>query len=188
MANRYPLARLLLARRFRENEAAREAVRAEQALEDARERLRLALEELKRYREWRPKEEERLFAKIRGQWLSTAGLDDYREEVGALRLGELDREEACRAAEREAEKAKEEAEAAHKRHAEAAKNVMKLEEHRRRWQSAEDKAREAREEVELEEFSRHFLPGDETDGVDAVLLALDGGADNGDDSNSQQGG
>lgn len=173
MSDRYPLAKLLSARCFRKEEAAREATLAAKALEDAREQLRLANDELERYRKWRPEEEERRFAVIRGQWLSMSRLDDYRAATEALRLAELQREEACRTAEREAAKAEEEAAAAWRRHAEAAKAVRKLEEHRGRWRRVEDAAREAREEAELEEFSRHFLPEDEANDDEAVLSILE---------------
>ncbi len=149
---KYPLAQLLTAREIREEAAARETRRALREAEEARERAEAARRESARYREWRPGEEQRLFEKIRDQHMPLSGIDRHREDIQALKNAELALEEAAA----EADKAVSAAEAAAKKarlaQAAAARDRQKIEEHRERWQKAENKRIDAAEEAELEDF------------------------------------
>lgn len=150
----YPLGPLLRTRKFREDAAAREVAKAFGAVRAAKERLEAAREEWRRYREWRPGEEVRLFELLRGKVLPQSSLDRHREDIEALRNGELSREEACALAEAEVKKAEAEAAKAQAAHADAVRDRRKIEEHRERWRAEEAKRVEAAEEAELEDF--HF--------------------------------
>lgn len=160
---KYPLGPLLSSRIFREDAAVREARKAKAALEDAKDAAAAAREELRRYHEWRPGEEARLFERIRRKNIPASGLDQHREEVDALRMAELQREEAVAAADKAVVAAEKAEEKARQRQLAAARDRQKIEEHKNRWQIDEQRRQEAAEEAELEDFTSHSPLEEEED-------------------------
>lgn len=152
MAGKYPLGPLLRARAYREEAAAREAGKARTAVREAEEALEAARQEWRRYREWRPGEEVRLFELLRGRVVAQTALDRHREDIERLRAGELHREELCREAEKSLAAAERALAEAVNRHAQASRDKRKLEEHQVRWRRLEALREEKAEEAELEDF------------------------------------
>ncbi len=164
---KYPLASLLSARQFREDEAAREVAAARRKVEEAKEAAETAETTWHDYQKWRPGEEVRLFEEIRGKEMPLSGLDSHRDDIQALRSRELrleelfhEAEEAVRTAEKAAEEAKE-------RHTETVKDRRKIEEHKKVWLNEEAKRQEAAEEAELEEFTGKSREDNE-DGIEDI--------------------
>lgn len=166
---KYPLQALLTAREFREEAAKREVRKAMYALEEAREKARVAAEELERYRAWRPGEEERLFEEIRGKVMPLTGVDGHREDIQGLRHREFALEEERMQADRAVADAEAAVEMARAAQLEAIRARSKIEEHRDRWRREEQKRLEAIEEAELEEFTGR----EEDDGEDGWLADVD---------------
>ncbi len=163
----YPLANLLTLRKLREDAAEREARRARAAEAEAKNRLEEAKAELARYREWRPGEEKRLFAELRGRVIEQSRLDRHREDIEGLRKQELVREETCLTREKELKEAGEALEKAKRAKAAAVRGREKIAIHRDRWQISEAKRLEAAEEAELEEFKTRAAEEDEAAPDDA---------------------
>lgn len=149
---KYPLGPLLSARMFREDAAERETRQTLAALERAHDDAEAAREELRRYSEWRPGEEKRLFEELRGNMIGLDVLDRHREDIQALRNAELQREDACRLADSAVVEAEGEVEKARRRQSAAARDRRKIEEHRDRWARLEAVREEAAAEAELEDF------------------------------------
>lgn len=141
----YRLEQLLSARRVKEDRAALEAQAAGIAHAEAKKRTEAAKAEFERYREWRPGEEDRLFALVRGLNLSQAELDEHFEKVETLRAGERNLAEAVETAEREEAKAAEAEQTAKRLYIEAVRASEKIEEHRKRW--LQEEREEADDEI-----------------------------------------
>ncbi|MDR1534543.1 MAG: type III secretion protein [Planctomycetota bacterium] len=148
---KYPLGALLSARKFREEAAAREERAAREKAELARKLAQEAQEECRRYREWRPGEEKRLFELVRGRDLPRCELDGHLNDVRELQEIEIRKDEAARQADREAEAARKLAEKAREKRIQAFRNRQKIEEHREIWQKRENRRLEAAGEAEAED-------------------------------------
>lgn len=159
----YPLGPLLSARLFREDAAEQEVRRARERVNAAKSAAAAAREEYARYRAWRPEEEARLFAAIRGRDVTQTELDGHFSDIHALRTEELAREERCVIAEKAVQEAEKEAEKAKSRHLAAIRNRQKIEMHRERWLRGEKIRLEALEESELEDFPYHPAEDDAGD-------------------------
>lgn len=158
----YPLQALLSLRYFRE-EGAKNAVRAaERRLAEAREEAHRRMEELERYRLWRPQEENRRYEAIMGERLSLEDVAGFRAGLGALAEGEQQRVQAVAEAEKAAAQKEAEVLAARAAVAEARKEAAKIEAHRDIWLAEAKKEAERQADLELEEFKAPAGQSDES--------------------------
>lgn len=153
----YPLAALLRVRVFREKAAALEITRCAQKLEEARQACKQREQELIQYREWRIKEETRLFEAIHNETVSMEEVERYKQALLSLRGEEVQHEERILESKEHIRESEEALQDARKHHMEAMKNQRKIEEHKKRWQQEEKLRLERAEEAELEEFSSKSL-------------------------------
>lgn len=150
----YPLTRLLDVRRLRERMAYKNLIKAKNALEVARQKVIEQEKKLKEFKEFRKKEEKRLYDAILNKKIKKIDVDELRSEIASLKQRELDHEKAVQDAKDEKEKAKEVVEEARAFYNGAVINVMKIQEHKDRWMQVWSKEEEVKEERELEEFQR----------------------------------
>jgi type III secretion protein O len=148
----YPLAALLRVRKLRESNALSAVKNAETALEKARQTLAAKKKELENYALWWPEEEERRYGEILFQKLSLHAMDDFKDGLNQLRLGETLRREEVVRAEAGAAQAEKAALAARQNLLEARKSERKIDAHRAIWLG--ERATEAMrlEDLEMEDF------------------------------------
>lgn len=151
MAN-YPLQALLSVRWFRED-AAKNAVRAaERKVLEAREAVEACRAELAEYRVWRAEETERRYDTIMGVDMSLDDIDAFKAGLATLADGELSRETAVAAAEKEAAACELAVNKAREAVADARREAAKIEAHRDIWREEAKKEAERLEDLEMEEF------------------------------------
>jgi len=170
MRSTYPLGPLLSARKFREEEAGRATLAAQRSADEARQAAEAAKEEWRRYREWRPGEEARLFRELLGRQIPLSDLDRHRGDIHALRAAEQDRAEASCLADQAVEEADAKVEEARRRQAAAVRDTRKIEEHRRRWQRQEGLRQENAEAAELEDFPVRSVVADDDGVVEGEII------------------
>jgi type III secretion protein O len=155
----YLLEGLLRLRRTREDRAQRELSQARAALATAARALEQARQVLSDYRQWRPREEARLWTMVIGHDVRRTDLDDHQRRLQTVANGEREREEKCAQAEKTVQEAQKLAEERRQTWVRALRNVQKLEEHKEMELAREAKEAENRLENELED-SRHFVPAE----------------------------
>lgn len=152
MADSYPLRALLSVRRFRED-AAQNAVRsAERKAREARQAVEKCRAELARYCDWRLEEAERRYDAVMGVDMTLDEVDAFRAGLAALADGELARETAVGAAEKEAAASELAVGKAREAAAQARREAAKIEAHREIWREEARKEAERLEDREMEEF------------------------------------
>lgn len=161
---KYPLKQLLAAREFRQEQAERATHAAMQEAENARQTAATAKETWQRYQVWRPGEEIRLFNLLRGQIVTQTELHNHQQQIQDLRQKERDLEQTWHEAEKAVLTADQKVSAARIRQNAAIRDANKIEQHRQRWQLAENRRIEENEALELEEFP--YRPGEDEQTAD----------------------
>lgn len=148
----YVLQDLLKIRLMREQWAKDKLIKAQNVLEAAIKKVEKKKEELKDFRIWRAKEEERLYAEVMHKHVKRVDIDGLKINIANLEKRELEHVQAIDDAEREREKAKEALEEARTLYNLALVNVQKLEEHKETWMAEWSKEQELLVEKEMEDF------------------------------------
>ena len=154
---KYELSDLLKVRELREDSASKAVTQAQEKLESCIQYLERKQKELEDYREWRPGEEDRIFAEIMKKEISQEKLNEVKAKIAILREKELviekeveDAEVAVKEAEAALEQAKED-------HRKAMRELEKIKEHREHWTEEAKKEAEFLADKEMEEFRKHTM-------------------------------
>jgi type III secretion protein O len=150
--NAYPLGPLLAVRTFREDAAKREAQSRKRARELARQALAGCQQEHGAYAVWRVAEEKALFDRIQNREVPLSEVEDFKQNVLALRSREQELLEAVWNAEKELDAAKIAEDAAKRAYQQTSREKLKITEHRKIWSAEDVKLKERASEAELEEF------------------------------------
>lgn len=148
----YVLQDLLKIRLMREEWAKDHLIKAQNILEAAIKKVEQKKQELKDFREWRIKEEKRLYAEVMHKQVKKIDIDGLKINIANLEKRELEHVLAIEDAEKEREKAKEALAEARKLYNLALVNVQKLEEHKETWMAEWSKEQELLVEKEMEDF------------------------------------
>lgn len=148
-------------RLFREETAQRAALAAEHAVTAAEAVVETKREALESYRCWRPEEENRRYAAILNQSLSSAELDAFKAGLIALTQAEQKREQELLDAEKALHQCRTQLTDCRARVSLARKDTARLETHREIWNEAQSREATHKEDMELEDFRP--APSMETD-------------------------
>jgi AAA ATPase containing von Willebrand factor type A (vWA) domain len=151
---RYPLATLVAIRERREQDAALELSRREQVLAKAEEALRRCQQALDSFRQWRPAEEDRRWKHFLAKASQRKDLDVFRESLADLEREELLLEQKVDDAGKSVEAARSDRDEAARRHIELARQLEKLNEHRKEWTRESEREEQRSDEKVLEDFHR----------------------------------
>ncbi|MGC8720802.1 MAG: type III secretion system stalk subunit SctO, partial [Thermodesulforhabdaceae bacterium] len=153
----YALEDLLRIRRIREDRAEREVTSRRAAVDAATQFVARCQENLKAYRQWRLKEEDRLFNEIMERLVHLSDVEELRIQIADLRNEELVKEREVEEARKkllEAQQRLQEARALHRKSVQAR---QKIEEHRKIWAVEAKRLEEQISDKEMEEFTSERL-------------------------------
>ena len=167
---RYPLATLVAIRERREQDAALELSRREQVLTNAEEALRRCQEALDSFRQWRPAEEDRRWKHFLAKASQKKDLDVFRESLADLEREELLLEQKVDDAGKSVEAARSDRDEAARRHIELARQLEKLNEHRKEWTRESEREEQRSDEKVLEDFHRRREEARFTEELDFNVL------------------
>jgi type III secretion protein O len=167
---RYPLATLVAIRERREQDAALELSRREQVLAKAEEALRRCQEALDSFRQWRPAEEDRRWKHFLAKASQKKDLDVFRESLADLEREELLLEQKVDDAGKSVEAARSDRDEAARRHIELARQLEKLNEHRKEWTRESEREEQRSDEKVLEDFHRRREEARFTEELDFNVL------------------
>ena len=170
MRQSYPLATLLAIRERREQDAALELSRREQVLTNAEEALRRCQEALDSFRQWRPAEEDRRWKHFLAKASQKKDLDAFRESLADLEREELLLEQKVDDAGKSVEAARSDRDEAARRHIELARQLEKLNEHRKEWTRESEREEQRSDEKVLEDFHRRREEARFTEELDFNVL------------------
>lgn len=149
----YALQPLLVIREMREDRARGELTAARRAVAEAEKALAARQRELTAWEETKEERRDRIYDAIIGRPVSRDQIDMANEGVARIDEEGVLKADNVKRAEDERRQREAAAEAARSALALAMKNRTKIDEHRAVWQAEEDHAAEAREEIELEDFT-----------------------------------
>lgn len=149
----YPLHDLLRVRQWREDERAAELARRRAAVEEAEQQLARRQRELEEYGAWRVRREQQLYDEVLFREIEVRDLDDLKLNIRLLRENELTYRDRVKTAADELTSARQALEAARQAHLKASRDRGKIEEHRGWWEAVAAREAEAKQELELEDFS-----------------------------------
>jgi len=170
MRQSYPLATLLAIRERREQDAALELSRREQVLANAEEALRRCQEAFHSFRQWRPAEEDRRWKHFLAKASQKKDLDVFRESLADLEREELLLEQKVDDAGKSVEAARSDRDEAARRHIELARQLEKLNEHRKEWARESEREEQRSDEKVLEDFHRRREEARFTEELDFNVL------------------
>jgi len=170
MRQSYPLATLVAIRERREQDAALELSRREQVLANAEEALRRCQEALNSFRQWRPAEEDRRWKRFLAKASQKKDLDVFRESLADLEREELLLEQKVDDAGKSVEAARSDRDEAARRHIELARQLEKLNEHRKEWTRESEREEQRSDEKVLEDFYRRREEARFTEELDFNVL------------------
>jgi hypothetical protein len=170
MRRSYPLATLVTIRERREQDAALELSRREQVLAKAEEALRRCQEALDSFRQWRPAEEDRRWKHFLAKASQRKDLDVFRESLADLEREELLLEQKVDDAGKSVEAARSDRDEAARRHIELARQLEKLNEHRKEWTRESEREEQRSDEKVLEDFHRRREEARFTEELDFNVL------------------
>jgi type III secretion protein O len=170
MRRSYPLATLVAIRERREQDAALELSRREQMLIKAEEALRRCQEALDSFRQWRPAEEDRRWKHFLAKASQRKDLDVFRESLADLEREELLLEQKVDDAGKSVEAARSDRDEAARRHIEFARQLEKLNEHRKEWTRESEREEQRSDEKVLEDFQRRREEARFTEELDFNVL------------------
>jgi hypothetical protein len=149
----YPLHDLLRVRQWREDERAVELARRRAAVEEAEQLVARRQNECEQYAAWRVRREQELYDEVLFREVEVRDLDDLKLNVRLLRENEQAYRDRVKAAEAELATARQALESARQAHLKASRDRGKIEEHRGWWEAEAAREAEAKQELELEDFS-----------------------------------
>ena len=149
----YALQPLLVIREMREDRARGELTAARRAVAEAEKALAARQRELTAWEETKEERRDRIYDAIIGRPVSRDQIDMANEGVARIDEEGVLKADNVKRAEDERRQRDAAAEAARSALALAMKNRTKIDEHRAVWQAEEAHAAEAREEIELEDFT-----------------------------------
>ena len=170
MRRSYPLATLVTIRERREQDAALELSRREQVLANAEEALRRCQQALDSFRQWRPAEEDRRWNQFLAKPSQRKDLDVFRESLADLEREELLLEQKVDDAGKSVEAARSDRDEAARRHIELARQLEKLNEHRKEWTRESEREEQRSDEKVLEDFHRRREEARFTEELDFNVL------------------
>jgi type III secretion protein O len=170
MRRSYPLATLVAIRERREQDAALELSRREQMLIKAEEALRRCQEALDSFRQWRPAEEDRRWKHFLAKASQRKDLDVFRESLADLEREELLLEQKVDDAGKSVEAVRSDRDEAARRHIEFARQLEKLNEHRKEWTRESEREEQRSDEKVLEDFHRRREEARFTEELDFNVL------------------
>lgn len=170
MRRSYPLATLVAIRERREQDAALELSRREQVLANAEEALRRCQEALDSFRQWRPAEEDRRWKHFLAKASQRKDLDVFRESLADLEREELLLEQKVDDAGKSVEAVRSDRDEAARRHIELARQLEKLNEHRKEWTRESEREEQRSDEMVLEDFHRRREEARLTEELDFNVL------------------
>lgn len=157
----YPLAPLLRIRELREREAASRLATVRQEVEQAQRDLEQARQDLEDYVRWRLEKETELYAEITGAMLSVRELENFRQNLTALREKDHEYQTRIHEAREHLEQMNRNLEQQRQAHSKALAGKRKIEEHSDIWCKQAAALALAKEENELEELGGHTMEEDE---------------------------
>jgi hypothetical protein len=170
MRRPYPLATLVAIRERREQDAALELSKREQLLTKAEEALRRCQEALDSFRQWRPAEEDRRWKHFLAKASQRKDLDAFRESLADLERQELLLEQKVDDAGKSVEAVRSDRDEAARRHIELARQLEKLNEHRKDWIRESEREEQRSDERVLEDFYRRREEARFTEELDFNVL------------------
>lgn len=154
---KYELSDLLKVRELREDTASKAVAQAQEKLESCEHYLERKKKELADYREWRPGEEDRIFAQIMKKEISQEKLSEVKAKIAILRDKEAVIEKEVEDAEIAVTEAEKELEEAKEAHRAAMRELEKIKEHKEHWTEEAKKEDEFLADKEMEEFKKHSI-------------------------------
>ena len=148
---------ILKVKNIREDKAIKELSLANHDLQHKVNILAGKKRKLKEYTEWRLAEEERIYKQIFGEEVRLLAVEVMRETIASMRLKGMEKEEKIFKSQKSVDDAKETLKAARHARMEAHKNVKKFEEYIDIVKKMENKEKERKEEIEMEEFKGKSL-------------------------------
>lgn len=162
----YKLQPMLKIRDMREDRAQTALASARRARVKAELVLEEKAEKRKKYEETKEERRDKIFDTIIGKVVSMDKINDVRCAVTRIdEEGVLLEQDERKAADVVEEKTKE-AEAAHGQYVAAAKDLAKIQEHRKAWEEEDRKMQEMLADAEMEEFSGRKLVSEDDDTFD----------------------
>ncbi len=162
----YTLQPMIRIRGMREDRAQTALAGARRARAQAERILEQKTEKRIQYEETKDARRDRLFDTVMGRPVSLDALNDVRSAVSAIDEEGVLLEQDERKAADELQVKEEEAEAAHIVYAAAAKNLAKIQEHRKAWEEEDRKMLEMLADAEMEEFAGRKLVSEDDDTFD----------------------
>lgn len=162
----YQLQPMLKIRDMREDRAQTALASARRARVKAEQVLEEKIEKRKKYEETKEERRDKIFDTIIGKAVSMDKINDVRCAVTRIdEEGVLLEQDERKAADVVEEKTRE-AEAAHGQYVAAAKDLAKIQEHRKAWEEEDRKMQEMLADAEMEEFSGRKLVSEDDDTFD----------------------
>lgn len=150
---KYVLEDLLYIREMREQMAKDQMSKARRHVAEMIELVKQRKKELEEYKEWRVKEEERLYEEVMNTEVKKVELDELRSKIANIRNKELDYVQAIDVARDKREEAKKALEEAKLLYKQAQLNREKIEEHKEVWMEEWKREQMRLEDIEMEEFT-----------------------------------
>lgn len=148
----YVLKDLLRIRHAREEVAKNELAKAQNIYLESIKKVEKAEKDLEKYKEWRKKEEERLFEEIKNQKVRKNAIDILKMDFMKLKDGEVKKKQAVENAKKKREEAKEKMKEAKATYNHTLLKLQKLIEHKEAWMEEWRKEQEMLAEKEFEDF------------------------------------
>lgn len=150
----YPLTMLIGVCKLREDAASSKLRGAEYRLEEAVENEKKLQQALVEYRQWRLEEEDRRYRGIVGLDMNRAEMEDFRADLGLLKVREAEYEKEIIEAGRLITVREKEVEEARKAYMATLQETRKIETHRELWLEDWKKEQNRLEDIEMEEFTK----------------------------------
>lgn len=157
----YILQDLYKVRELRERDAHNAVIRMRYQVEEATKEVSRCEKELIDFRNWRLKEEDRLYDEIMEEEIKVAKIKEIKAGIAKLRDQELDYQNKLQEAEKSLEEAKDRLEQAKLRHQKTIRELEKLNEHKVRFEREWKKEQERLNDLQMEESVRFEQEMDE---------------------------
>ena len=162
----YTLQPMIKIRDMREDRAQTALAQARRARVQAEQVWEAKTEKRDKFEETKEERRDEIFKTVMGQIVSLDTLDEVRFAVGRIDEEAVLLEQDQRKAADELEAKAQAAEVAHGQFVAAAKDLAKIQEHRKAWEEEDRKMQEMRADAEMEEFTGRKLVSEDDDTFD----------------------
>ena len=162
----YTLQPMIKIRDMREDRAQTALAQARRARVQAEQVWEAKTEKRDKFEETKEERRDEIFKTVMGQVVSLDTLDEVRFAVGRIDEEAVLLEQDQRKAADELEAKAQAAEVAHGQFVAAAKDLAKIQEHRKAWEEEDRKMQEMRADAEMEEFTGRKLVSEDDDTFD----------------------